>query len=313
MRKLAVVAVLASLLCATGVVAAGNREEARKHFDAGLSLLEAEDFEGATTAFEASVRLYPTRMNLFNLANCYKALHRYGESLALLDRLEVEFAGRMGEELEAEVEQMREELENVVAHLELTVAPAGAIIVVDGREMGRAPLAGDLVLGPGEHLIEVTLEGHAPVRRAVRLEPRTRVAVLLELEETAAEEPESLDPTVEQPGPVGRGGFWTGGWVVAGIGAGFLVAGGITGAAALSTGKDLESDFPDGVPRAEKNRVDRMDRLALSTNILLGVGGAAVVAGVVMLLLDDGPAERDVALLPAAGPSFAGATIRGRF
>jgi hypothetical protein len=120
-------------------------------------------------------------------------------------------------------------------------------------------------------------------------------------------------PPAEEPAPTSHGPLWTGGWVVAGIGAAVAIAGGITGGAALSKGKALDSDYPDGVPRDKKDDMDQVDRMAITTNVLLGVGGAAVVAGVVLLILDDGPAERDVALLPAAGPSFAGAALAGRF
>jgi hypothetical protein len=318
------------LVVGTGVVAQSKvdeKAEAKKHFEAGITLLKAEDFEGAATAFETSVRLFPTKTSLFNLANCYKALRRYGESLEVLRRLETEFTGRLGEEMAAEATAMREALEGVVGRLEVAATPAGASIRVDGRDAGRSPLKAPLVLGPGEHEIEAAMDGYLPQKRTVRVEPRSKAVVSFELQKPVAEEPapgpaeepaaeprpEPEPPPVEQPAPAGHGALWTGGWVVTGIGAAILVAGGVTGGLALSAGNQLESDYPDGVPRADEDKVDRMDRLAVATNVLLGVGGAAVIAGVVLLVLDDGPAESAVTLAPAAGPGFAGAALTGRF
>jgi hypothetical protein len=318
-RKMFAACLAAALLCGAAPAAAVDKEEAKKHFEAGITLLKAEDFEGAATAFETSVRLFPTGTSLFNLANCYKALHRYGESLEVLHRLEAEFAGRLGDELKSEVRNMRESLERVVGRLEVAATPAGASIRVDGRDAGKSPLEAPLVLGPGEHEIEAAMHGYTPEKRTVRVEPRSKTGMLFELQQLPADgpaaepEPGPAKSPPEEPVPAGHGALWTGGWAVTGIGAALLVAGGITGGLALSAGNQLESDYPDGVPRADEDKVDRMDRLAVATNVLLGVGGAAVVAGVVLLVLDDGPGESAVILTPAAGPGFAGAALTGRF
>ena len=67
---------------------AGNKKEAQQHFKTATRLYKVEDYDGAVSEFEASVRLYPTKNGYFNLANCYKALHRYHEALAAVDKLE---------------------------------------------------------------------------------------------------------------------------------------------------------------------------------------------------------------------------------
>jgi hypothetical protein len=326
-RNLLAACVAGAVLVFAGATRADGREEAKRHFEAGMTLLETDDFAGAAAAFESSVRDFPTKTSLFNLANCYKALQRYGESLEVLHRLDAEFGGAMGEELEAETAKLRRTLENLVGHLVVESSPTGATIRVDGREAGKAPLGRPLVLGPGDHEVEASLEGYAAQKRIVRVESRGDAAVSFELQKVEAATPEG-DPDSAIPEPVappppppppaerpaaGHGALWTGGWVVAGLGAAIMVAGGVTGGMALATGNELESDYPDGVPRDKKSEVDGMDRLAVATDVLLGVGGAALVAGVVMLVVDVRSESDDVAFVPAAGPGFAGASLAGRF
>ncbi|MBW2277998.1 MAG: hypothetical protein JRF63_10925, partial [Deltaproteobacteria bacterium] len=59
----------------------GAIAEAKTHFQTGVALLKAENYTGAAVEFEASVALYPTANVIFNLANCYQALHRYADAL----------------------------------------------------------------------------------------------------------------------------------------------------------------------------------------------------------------------------------------
>jgi tetratricopeptide (TPR) repeat protein len=161
---------------------ADDKAEAKKHFQAGVTLIKAEDFAGAAAAFENSVRLFPTRTSLFNLANCYKALQRYGEALATVRRLEREFGDKLGPELEAEARTFSASIENLVGRLGIDARPAGTAITVDGRPVGRSPLGEDVLLGPGDHEVELSLEGFEPVRRTVRVESRGKVAISVGLE-----------------------------------------------------------------------------------------------------------------------------------
>jgi len=323
-RNLLAVYVAGAVLIFAGTTRAEDKDEAKRHFEVGMTLLETDDFAGAAAAFETSVRLFPTKTNLFNLANCYKALHRYGDSLEILRQLDAEYGGTMGEELEVEATKLRRTLENLVGHLVVEASPSGVSIRVDGREAGKAPLAKPLVLGPGEYEVEALLDGYAAQKRTVRVESRGDAAVSFELQkveavppegdaDSAAPEPvEPLPPPAEEPA-AGHGSLWTGGWIAAGLGAAIMVAGGVTGGLALAKGNELKADYPDGVPRDKKSEVDGLDRLAIATDVLLGVGGAAVVVGVVMLVLDGKSEPQEVAFAPAAGPGFAGASLAGRF
>jgi hypothetical protein len=150
-------------------VLAGDKEEAKQLFDAGLKLMRLDDFAGATANFERSVALYPTQNSLFNLANCYKAMQRYGDAIAVVERLKRDFADKLKPEIKEAVERHQQELQLLVARLTLQTVPADATIRIDGKEAGTGPTLGPLLLGPGEHEIEAARPGHHSQRRSVKL------------------------------------------------------------------------------------------------------------------------------------------------
>ncbi|MCP4601775.1 MAG: hypothetical protein GY847_14880 [Proteobacteria bacterium] len=57
-----------------------KRGEARRHLEAGKAMMKVDDFARAIEAFDQSVRAYPTKNALFNLANCYKAVREIFKS-----------------------------------------------------------------------------------------------------------------------------------------------------------------------------------------------------------------------------------------
>lgn len=189
-------AVVVSLIGATAL-AAPTREEAKQHFEAGNALVENEDYAAAASEFELSVLLYPTKMGLFNLANCYKALNKYGDSLIALARLEREFAGKLGD-LAGEVASLKNTIEGMVGRLEVMVDRDGASIMVDDADVGLSPLGEPLILAPGEHVIEARLSGYTDASRTVRIVSREKLEVSFVLEEEPAAPPA---PVVAPPVP----------------------------------------------------------------------------------------------------------------
>jgi tetratricopeptide (TPR) repeat protein len=190
---------LAALLVAAGAAAepVGAKAEAKQHFDAGNALVANEDYAAAAAEFELSVQLYSTKSGLFNLANCYKALNRYGDSLGTLARLEREFAGKL-DYLEAEVATMKSTIEGMVGRLEVLVDRDGAEILVDGAHAGVSPLEQPLVLAPGDRIIEARYPGFLDSSQTVRIVAREQRAVSFTLEESPALPP---GPAITPPEP----------------------------------------------------------------------------------------------------------------
>ena len=197
---------LAVSLAGAAAFAASTKEEAKQHFDAGNALVENEDYSAAAAELELSVQLFPTKMGLFNLANCYKALNRYGDALEALARLEREFAGKLGT-LSRDVSSLKNTIEGMVGRLAVKVDKDGAAIRVDGAEIGVSPLGKTLVLAPGDHMIEAKLSGYVDASQTVRIVSReTREMSFVLAEEPVAPpapvaEPAAPAPPVPGPSP----------------------------------------------------------------------------------------------------------------
>jgi len=170
-RLAAVIALVAAFAVAAGTAAAGTKDkkEAQKHFRSGTELMKVEDFDGALAEFEQSVALYPTKNGLFNLGNCLKALHRYGEAIETFERLDREFGRQLDAEMRDALERHLDDIRSVIARLQVQVDRAGATVRLDGEEVGKSPLTESLIVGPGEHRLEVSLDGFDAAERDVTI------------------------------------------------------------------------------------------------------------------------------------------------
>ncbi|MFO8071883.1 MAG: PEGA domain-containing protein [Polyangia bacterium] len=325
-----------ALILASPGAAAGDKAEARQHFESGLALLEAEDYAAAASEFEVSVGLYPTRNGLFNLANCYKALHRYGDALEAVARLREEFAGRLDERWKKEIATFERTLEAMVGRLAIEVDRPGASIEVDGEPLGESPLAGPLALAPGSHEIVVELEGFAAQRREVRLVSGERLeeSFALEREEPggppapAAEPSEEIEPPPEPPEPPepeeepSATAIW--GWVALGTGLAAGIGSGVFyGLAGRSAGEfdaareeyegaletlgtsPSDPDALDSEQSSWSEMSSASDEMETRQNLGLTfavVGGALVATGISLLAVGAGGEEEEPQVELTAAP-----------
>ena len=168
-RQVCALCVAVLVTCASWSAVAGEKEQAKQLFDAGLRLMRLDDFAGASANFERSVALYPTQNSLFNLANCYKAVQRYTDALNVLARLRRQFADKLKPEIKEVADRQEQEIRSLVARLTIRTVPADTKVKVDGRELGTGPALGPVMLGPGDHEIEASRPGYRDLRRSVQL------------------------------------------------------------------------------------------------------------------------------------------------
>ncbi|MCC6526355.1 MAG: tetratricopeptide repeat protein [Polyangiaceae bacterium] len=315
-------------LIASGALA-DDKEEAERHFRAGVSLQKVDDFDAAIAAFESSLRLYPTKGALFNLANCLRAIHRYGEAMKALERLEAGFGDVLDDDMRAAVDRQLDELQNLTAYLTLEVVPADALVSIDGAIVGVEARAEKLYLSPGVHVVTARLSGFETAELELELAPREHSERTITLREEVAAPPPA--PTPPPPPPVvvlppspppaplpppETPPVWPAlGWTATATGAALLVAGVTTGAWALSLDGTLAEACGDGMcPFDRGDDLRRLDALTTATDALLVVGAGLGVAGVVVLVVDSGAsgdAGSTVGL--AVGPGVVGARLEGRF
>lgn len=165
---------LAAILNGTGARADTNTEEpdnvsaeAKKFFNSGINLLRMENLEGASREFERSVTAQPTVSALFNLANCYKGMHRYEQAMRTFQRLRADFGDELKPAIIDAVSRHESDIIKVAAQLEVKVSTAGAKVLLGGTLMGQGPFQDLLYLSPGTHELLVEADGFESYRKLI--------------------------------------------------------------------------------------------------------------------------------------------------
>jgi hypothetical protein len=161
--------------------AAEERELARVHFDRAVAHLEKNELLPALREFEKAQSIHPHFAVLYNIGKVQIAL---GEPLRALESLE-RYLELGGENLDgarrAEVDRLIAEQSMKLGRVNLEVNPPGAMIAVDGREVGKSPLARPLRLLPGRYELSITLAAYRPEKRNLDVRAGLEQSVVTEL------------------------------------------------------------------------------------------------------------------------------------
>ena len=253
----------ALLLAAAGAGAqddaAAQEKRARELFDKGVEAYGDGDLEGAIGYMQDSYLMHPKPVVVYNLAvleleaemwvSAGNHLHAYLET-------EENISG----ERRLEITQTIEDQIRLHASLvQITGIEVGGSVLVDGVDIGAAGIRWGFWVTPGDH--EVAVPG-GESKQVTTLAGET---VLVELQ-----------PPPEKKSPVA-------GWIVGGVG----LAAAATGAGLLGQAKKDMDVVESAAEGTDWSVVDQNDERARTYSIagavLLGVGGAALVAGTVLL------------------------------
>ena len=212
-------------------------------------------------------------------------------------------------------------VEKQIGQVEYTIDVASATLVFDGEEVFTGPGTYKARVRAGEHTVVARKEGYTPVPLTVKILGGTTSAITIPMYTDA----ELTRETRLMPN-----------WVPYGIlGAGVVL--GATGALLHTSAKTNFSDYDQEIKDCAANDptggcstlpagVADMKTTAESRQsfafIAYGVGGAALAAGVVLVILNrpktfrvdpTAKAEPGVAVTPAVGPGLAGLVVAGSF
>jgi hypothetical protein len=280
-------------------------ERAAALFDAGVTALKAGDFQTACPSLEQSQALEASLGTLLALADCLErwqrpasASARYAEFIDAVARAsEADATYRADQVAFARAALAR--LDTRIPRLELTSAaplPSDARVLLDGRELAADARHGELSLDPGLHVLEILAPGHQPRRAELELRIGEHLRAPLELgppvpAPVAPSEP--LPPRTHAVGagtpfPAGQGeretpgSAWrTVGWGLGGLGLASVGVGAVAGTLLLETCPGLDCAAHE----------ERGKRLALITDLGLGLGLAALISSVIVLVNTE-PAAR---------------------
>ncbi len=186
---------------------------------------------------------------LFNRGRALEALGRYPEALDTFERFDREAA----KDVRARVPKLDEILATTrarVTTLTVLVRPDGARVLLDGVQLGLAPLAPARV-NAGRATLEISADGHDTERREITLDGGARTALEVTLRRReAARAVNPVVPTPGNPADAGTTGPMTSRWWFW-AGVGIVVVSGVVTVVALTTEKSPEpGSYPPGVLRA---------------------------------------------------------------
>lgn len=150
--------------------------EARALYEKGSELGQRAQWAEALASFERSFKLRPHAATLYNIAQCFRATGQYARARSRF-REALAWSHEHGDELpEALSDSSKgyiEEIERLLVHVDVTLAPTDAQLAVDGAPLvsdGGAWVAG--VAAPG---VPTTAPGQ---HFSVTLDPGTRIFVV---------------------------------------------------------------------------------------------------------------------------------------
>lgn len=246
MTHLVLVAALTLTVAAPAAAAPSSRKEqaeAEALIQEGVKLRKVGRDDAALVKFDRAYALSPTPRAAAQKGLCLQALGRWSEAedllAAALEGGEDPWVARN----RGVIKDSLEEVKTKIGRFEISGSPEGADVTVDGRNVGRLPLAGMVRINAGPATLRVSAEGHAPQstdlqvqggsfrRLEFRLQPQAPAAASLPMPQPEPDESLKVNalPAQQAEAPVyKKTWFWgvVGALVVAGVVSAVLLSGG---------------------------------------------------------------------------------------
>ena len=173
--------VLLGTAASPGTVRADAKEEARKHYDRAIDLVDNGQLAGAVVEFQRAYDLTKQFSVLYNIGQVYVSMAKPVEAIAAYEGYLVGGGRSIPADRRAEVEKEIARQKARLATLVFRILPDGATVRVDGNEIGKTPLAQPLLVGIGEHVVYAAAEGHETVELKITVAGEDRRIIELTL------------------------------------------------------------------------------------------------------------------------------------
>ncbi|MFO0661774.1 MAG: PEGA domain-containing protein [Polyangiaceae bacterium] len=313
----ALLAVVGGVGHASAAPTSDELKEARKRFDAGITLFNEGDAQGALVEFRRAYSIDPRYQVLYNIARVLSALNEHAEALETYEKFLSDGGDKIAPSRRTEVEKEIERLSTRVATLDIATQPPGASLAIDDVPFnGVTPAKVRVKLG--RRRVSVSMPGFLPTTTTVdiagaeskklsltlvELAPKPVAAPVASAEEKPAPPPEpvavivpSAAPTTQPRTVLSTGA--TVGWIATGT---MLTGAIITGAVALSA-KHERDDLRDSLGSSAseiRSSNDRARTFAIASDVLSAT--TVVFAGVSLYLTLKPSREGQSALVVSPG------------
>jgi len=138
------------------------KASADEHFKRGVDLFRDRRFGDAATEFEEAYRLSPAYVVLYNIGQVDAALGRSVEAVDAYEKYLKQGASQISPERTREVQIELAKQRDRIGTVALRTKPEGAEIRMDGKWIGKSPLAQPVRATVGRHTFDAFLSGYAP-------------------------------------------------------------------------------------------------------------------------------------------------------
>jgi len=273
--------------------------QARTHFERAVKLYGEDDFRAALIEFNRAYELAPNWSVLYNIGQSYYQLRDYPNAVGTLEKYVAQGGKAIPPDRRAQVDREIVELQGRVAHVTLHVSSPGAEVTLDDVPVGTSPITTATLVGAGRHTFRAEKVGFPPETKIVDVAGGDNLTVTLTF---AAPTPGAVVPTTPVVAPPPAKPNYTPAiatLVVGGVG---LAVGAVFGGLAIGNKSSLQGECKGtACPPSASGDVDSFNRNTTASTVGFAVGGAVVVAGVVLLVTAKG---QPAAPAPAAGLSI---------
>lgn len=154
--------------------------DARKDWDAARELYDARDYQSALVHFEKAFELSKNPRVLFNVGVCWKELTRYAQAIRVWER-ELEYSDRLSAEDIDRVKAAIAAARPFVSSLMVRSNQPGAVLVIDGREVGTTPFVAPVPIDVGRRTVVLKKDGFMPNETTLDVVQGTPASVSLDL------------------------------------------------------------------------------------------------------------------------------------
>jgi hypothetical protein len=266
-------------------------------------LESAGDFSAALRNFRQVAAVKSTGAVRFHIARCLERLGKLTEALGEYQAALGDATGADREELVRLATEAVASLDQRLPHLILKRGSDAAwtSVKLDGVPIGVGARGAILRTDPGPHALDLS-DGSSERRLSVTLREGENREILLPAPQLTGEPPTAVPTNDRKSSRVGP-------WLLGSVGLGAIAGGVVLGLLTNAKEQELEDGCytPSRCPRALEPLHAEGERLALATNLCLGVGAAALAsAGVWWWVVPSSSGGRDgqAALRVGVGSRF---------
>lgn len=250
------------------------KAEASAHFRRGVELFQEEAFRGALVEFERAYAIAPDYRLLYNIGQTKFETQDYLGAIQSYERYLEGGGDDITKERKAVVEGALAALRERVGTVNVLVNRKGAEVFIDDVSVGFTPL-GPLRVNVGRHRISARSASGATDAEVVSVAggDSSEVSLML-IEQVAGGPKEKLPMSMVRKTAIGA-------WA-----AGAALLGGALATGLMAKNKQDELDdlrnTPDVTRTALEDKHDEGKTLAVTTDVLIGVGAASAVTGTLL-------------------------------